>query len=89
MDSTPLLDAYKSAGRWARAWKGIAKHLSIKLAAAQHRWEEIYQQKYDRIMELEEAARELLDSMFHEPGLTLPPTNSSVDKLREVLKEAI
>ena len=42
-----------------------------------------------RIAELEDAARVLLDSMFlrGEPGLTLPPTNSSVDKLRELLGE--
>lgn len=39
--------------RFARAWKGIAKHLNVKDAAAQQRWEEIYQQKYDQIVELE------------------------------------
>ncbi len=47
------LTALGRARRWARAWKGIAKHLDLKMTVAQQRWEEIYQQKADRIAELE------------------------------------
>lgn len=49
------------ARRWSRAWKGIAKYLDLKITVAQQRWEEIYQQKYDRIIELEKALRDMLD----------------------------
>lgn len=74
-----------TARRWARAWKAKAKHYRDEMESE----EAAGFMLAERIAELEDAAKELLDSMFRraEPGLTLPPTNSSVDKLRELLEK--
>ncbi len=58
-----IVKQFRKARRWTRAWKGIAKHLDIKITVAQQRWEEIYQKKYDRIAALETALRNLVDKL--------------------------
>ena len=62
--------------KWSRAWKRIAKHLSFKGDVAQERWEEIYQQKHDRICELEAELLAVIGSI--QPNMIVTGSLSTV-----------